>query len=205
MAGPPRRGRAQRASGAERPVNNGVSTEELMGHVLIVRFGELPQALLAGSGSGGRGGPRAEAARVIRERRKGAGAQTIGDRLSELKEKVTTRPERGPRGVAAHGRSNHHGAWSIPLPRRARSSRPRPGADPSETLSAFVERRLDIPMPVLAVAWASLVAYELVAPARGGRGFVATANCESPSGQPSNPKGPGQRAGAVLREALLQA
>jgi voltage-gated potassium channel len=33
-----------------------------------------------------------------------------------------------------------------------------------ERLAALVERRLDIPMSVLAVAWAVLVAYELVAP-----------------------------------------
>ncbi len=35
-----------------------------------------------------------------------------------------------------------------------------------EQLSAFVEFRLDVPMAVLALAWAALVAYELVAPAR---------------------------------------
>lgn len=33
-----------------------------------------------------------------------------------------------------------------------------------ERLAAILERRLDIPMAVLAVAWAGLVAYELVAP-----------------------------------------
>lgn len=34
-----------------------------------------------------------------------------------------------------------------------------------ERLSALVERRLDVPMAVLAAGWAALVAYELVAPA----------------------------------------
>lgn len=34
-----------------------------------------------------------------------------------------------------------------------------------ERLSVLVERRLDVPMAVLALAWAALVAYELVAPA----------------------------------------
>lgn len=34
-----------------------------------------------------------------------------------------------------------------------------------ERLSVLVERRVDVPMAVLAVAWAALVAYELVAPA----------------------------------------
>ena len=35
---------------------------------------------------------------------------------------------------------------------------------PRERLAALVERRLDIPMALLAVAWVVLVAYELVAP-----------------------------------------
>lgn len=35
----------------------------------------------------------------------------------------------------------------------------------SERLAALIEQRLDIPMAVLAVVWAALVAYELVAPA----------------------------------------
>lgn len=45
---------------------------------------------------------------------------------------------------------------------------PDPGEEPSprERLSATVERYLDIPMAVLALVWAGLVAYELVAPAR---------------------------------------
>jgi voltage-gated potassium channel len=45
---------------------------------------------------------------------------------------------------------------------------PDPDTEPtaSERLAALVERRLDIPMAVLAVVWAALVAYELVAPAR---------------------------------------
>ena len=34
-----------------------------------------------------------------------------------------------------------------------------------ERLSVIIERRLDVPMAVLALAWAALVAYELVAPA----------------------------------------
>lgn len=38
-------------------------------------------------------------------------------------------------------------------------------ATPRERLAAVVERHLDIPMALLAVAWAVLVAYELVAPA----------------------------------------
>ncbi len=36
---------------------------------------------------------------------------------------------------------------------------------PRERLAAVVERRLDVPMALLAVVWALLVAYELVAPA----------------------------------------
>ena len=36
---------------------------------------------------------------------------------------------------------------------------------PRERLSVLVEQRLDVPMAVLAVVWAALVAYELVAPA----------------------------------------
>lgn len=42
-----------------------------------------------------------------------------------------------------------------------------PGEEPSrrERLSAIIENRLDIPMAVLAVVWAGLVAYDLVAPA----------------------------------------
>ncbi len=41
-----------------------------------------------------------------------------------------------------------------------------PGQEPTrrEQLAAFVESRLDIPMAVLALVWAGLVAYELVAP-----------------------------------------
>lgn len=35
-----------------------------------------------------------------------------------------------------------------------------------ERLAALIERRLDIPMAVLSVIWAALVAYELIAPAR---------------------------------------
>lgn len=44
---------------------------------------------------------------------------------------------------------------------------PRPDAEPTrrERLSALVERRLDVPMAVLAVVWGVLVLYELVAPA----------------------------------------
>jgi voltage-gated potassium channel len=37
-------------------------------------------------------------------------------------------------------------------------------ATPRERLAALIERRLDIPMAVLAVAWAVFIAYELVAP-----------------------------------------
>jgi voltage-gated potassium channel len=42
-----------------------------------------------------------------------------------------------------------------------------PGEEPTarERLSAIVECRLDVPMAVLALAWAVLVAYELIAPA----------------------------------------
>lgn len=45
---------------------------------------------------------------------------------------------------------------------------PDPDEEPTsrERLAALVEARLDIPMAVLALAWAALVAYELVAPAR---------------------------------------
>jgi voltage-gated potassium channel len=45
---------------------------------------------------------------------------------------------------------------------------PDPDEEPTnrERLAAILERRLDIPMAVLAVVWAGLVAYELVAPAR---------------------------------------
>lgn len=43
-----------------------------------------------------------------------------------------------------------------------------------ERLAALLERRLDMPMAVLAVAWAGLVAYELVAP-RGQRDELAVA------------------------------
>ena len=42
---------------------------------------------------------------------------------------------------------------------------------PRERLAALIERRLDVPMAVLAVIWAFLVAYELVAP-RGQRGAL---------------------------------
>lgn len=44
---------------------------------------------------------------------------------------------------------------------------PDPDSEPTrrERLAALLERRLDIPMAVLAVVWAGLVAYELVAPA----------------------------------------
>lgn len=43
---------------------------------------------------------------------------------------------------------------------------PDPDAEPSarERLATLVERRLDVPMAILAVVWAGLVAYELVAP-----------------------------------------
>lgn len=43
---------------------------------------------------------------------------------------------------------------------------PDPDAEPTERerLAAVLERRLDIPMAVLAVVWAGLVAYELIAP-----------------------------------------
>lgn len=43
---------------------------------------------------------------------------------------------------------------------------PDPGEEPSrrERLSVIIEKRLDIPMAVLAVIWAGLVAYDLVAP-----------------------------------------
>lgn len=42
-----------------------------------------------------------------------------------------------------------------------------PDAEPSarERLAALIENRLDIPMAILAVAWAGLVAYDLIAPA----------------------------------------
>lgn len=42
-----------------------------------------------------------------------------------------------------------------------------PESEPTrrERLSVIIERRLDVPMAVLALAWAALVAYELVAPA----------------------------------------
>jgi hypothetical protein len=46
------------------------------------------------------------------------------------------------------------------------------GSDPNdepttrERAAAMVEDRLDIPMAILAVAWAGLIAYELVAPQR---------------------------------------
>jgi voltage-gated potassium channel len=43
-----------------------------------------------------------------------------------------------------------------------------------ERLAVLVEQRLDIPMAVLALVWAGLVAYELVAPT-GQRGVLATA------------------------------
>lgn len=41
-----------------------------------------------------------------------------------------------------------------------------PDAEPTrrERLSVIIERRLDVPMALLALAWAGLVAYELVAP-----------------------------------------
>ncbi|MDZ7733926.1 MAG: hypothetical protein U5R31_13440 [Acidimicrobiia bacterium] len=44
---------------------------------------------------------------------------------------------------------------------------PDPDLEPThrERLAALIEQRLDIPMAVLAVAWAALVLYELVAPA----------------------------------------
>lgn len=43
---------------------------------------------------------------------------------------------------------------------------PEPDEEPSdrERLATLLERRLDIPMAVLAVVWAALVAYELIAP-----------------------------------------
>lgn len=43
---------------------------------------------------------------------------------------------------------------------------PDPDAEPSERerLATLVERRLDVPMAVLAIVWAGLVAYELIAP-----------------------------------------
>lgn len=53
---------------------------------------------------------------------------------------------------------------------------PDPDDEPTarERLATVVERRLDVPMAVLAVVWAVLVAYELVAP-RGQGGWVALA------------------------------
>lgn len=44
---------------------------------------------------------------------------------------------------------------------------PDPESEPTgrERLAAVLERRLDVPMAVLAIVWAGLVAYELVAPA----------------------------------------
>lgn len=45
---------------------------------------------------------------------------------------------------------------------------------PRERLAALIERRLDVPMAVLAVVWAVLVAYELVAP-RSHRGRLGLA------------------------------
>lgn len=44
---------------------------------------------------------------------------------------------------------------------------PDPGDEPTarERLAGVLERRLDVPMAVLAVVWAALVAYELIAPA----------------------------------------
>ncbi|GGI06855.1 ion transporter [Egicoccus halophilus] len=45
---------------------------------------------------------------------------------------------------------------------------------PRERLAAVLERRLDVPMAVLAVVWAALVAYELVAPGEQ-RPVLATA------------------------------
>lgn len=54
---------------------------------------------------------------------------------------------------------------------------PDPDAEPGhrERLAALLERRLDVPMAVLAAAWAALVAYELVAPERlhGTLGIVS--------------------------------
>jgi voltage-gated potassium channel len=54
---------------------------------------------------------------------------------------------------------------------------PEPDAEPThrERLAVLVEQRLDIPMAVLALAWALLVAYELVAP-RDHQAWISTAS-----------------------------
>ena len=55
---------------------------------------------------------------------------------------------------------------------------PDPDAEPTdrERLAAVLERRLDIPMAVLAVVWAGLVAYELIAPADQREALALTSN-----------------------------
>ncbi|MFO7778740.1 MAG: ion transporter [Nitriliruptoraceae bacterium] len=55
---------------------------------------------------------------------------------------------------------------------------PDPDDEPTdrERLAAVLERRLDIPMAVLAVVWAGLVAYELIAPADQREALTVTSN-----------------------------
>jgi voltage-gated potassium channel len=55
---------------------------------------------------------------------------------------------------------------------------PDPSHEPSERerLATSLERRLDIPMAVLAVAWAGLVAYELIAPRDQGAVIAVASN-----------------------------
>lgn len=54
---------------------------------------------------------------------------------------------------------------------------PDPDAEPSarERLATLLERRLDVPMAVLAVVWAAMVAYDLVAPSAHA-GWIAIAS-----------------------------
>lgn len=55
---------------------------------------------------------------------------------------------------------------------------PDPDEEPTsrERMAALVERRLDIPMAVLAVVWAGLVAYDLVAPAAQREALTVAGN-----------------------------
>ncbi|MGY6501924.1 MAG: ion transporter [Acidimicrobiales bacterium] len=78
-----------------------------------------------------------------------------------------------------------------PTPPMMASDTPRPASDPTpstlgsspddepsrrERAAALLEERLDIPMAILAVVWAALVAYELVAPARQTDGLALAGN-----------------------------
>lgn len=55
---------------------------------------------------------------------------------------------------------------------------PEPDEEPSERerLATVLERRLDVPMAVLAVVWAALVAYELIAPLHHRDAITLTSN-----------------------------